>query len=207
MIGLIIKDVLNLKKSLMASLLMLLFFSIAAYQSKDPSFLIGVFVIIISMQAISAIAYDDLAKWDVYALTMPVSRRELVTSKYILAVLLSITALIVSGTISYFFIFPLSDLSIREFLVTSYLIFAIAMLLISVILPLIYKLGVERSRLLLVAVILIPTSIGVFLNKMGIALPDENQLLMLAKISPIIIIGILLISILISTKIYRNKDI
>ena len=206
MTGLIIKDILNLKKSLMASLLMLLLFSIAAYQSKDPSFLIGVFVIIIAMQAVSAIAYDDLAKWDVYALTMPVSRKELVTSKYILAALLSIIALIVSATISYFFIFPLSNLSTREFLITSYLVFAIAMLLISVALPLIYKFGVERSRLLLVAVILIPTSIGVFLNKMGIVLPDEKQLLMLAKISPIMIIGILFISIFISTRIYKNKD-
>lgn len=206
MIGLIIKDILNLKKSLVAGLLMLLLFSVAAYQSEDPTFLIGVFVIIISMQAISAIAYDDLAKWDVYALTMPISKGKLVTSKYILAILLSTIALIVSTIISYFLILPVSNLSITEFLLSSYLVFAIAILLISVILPLIYKLGVERSRLLLVAVILIPASIGVLLNKMDIALPDENQFWMLVKISPIIIIGILLISILISTRIYRNKD-
>lgn len=204
--GLIIKDILNLKRSLITSLATLLFFSLIAYQSGDPMFLIGTFVIIISMQYISSISYDDLAKWDIYALTMPISRRKLVMSKYILSALLSIAALIISSAVAYFLILPVSNIGITEFLLFSYLIFFIALLLTSIMLPLIYKFGVERSRLLLFIVISIPVMIGLFLNKIGINLPNEDQFSMLIKISPFIIIIILFVSSLISCKIYKNKD-
>lgn len=206
MTGLIIKDILNLKKSLMTSLVMLLFFSLTAYQSGDPKFLVGTIVLIISMQSISSISYDDLAKWDIYALTMPISRRKLVMSKYILSILLSITSLIISSAIAYFLILPISSMGIREFFLTSYLIFLIALLLISVILPLIYKFGVERSRLLLFLVISIPILMGLLLSKTGMTFPNENQFWILVKISPFVITIVLFISSLISCKIYRSKD-
>lgn len=204
--GIIIKDLLNLRNSLKTSLLILLIFSYMAFKSQDPKYLVAVFVLIISMQSISAMSYDEMAKWDIYALTMPLSKSKLVISKYILSILLSIIALIISATTSYFFILPISNMSTREFLLSSYLIFAIAILFISALLPLIYKYGVEKSRLLTFVVISIPILIGILFNQLGIGLPNESQLMNLLKISPFIIIIVLYISSLISCKIYKAKD-
>lgn len=204
--GIIIKDLLNLRNSLKTSLLILLIFSYMAYKSEDPKYLVAVFVLIISMQSISSMSYDEMAKWDIYALTMPMSKSKLVISKYILSILLSIIALIISATTSYFFILPISNMSTTEFLLSSYLIFAIAILFISTLLPLIYKYGVEKSRLLTFVVISIPVLIGIILNQLGIKLPNENQFMNLLKISPIIISIVLFISSLISCRIFKNKD-
>ena len=110
MTGLIIKDFLNLKSSLKTSLLILIPFSFMAYKSQDPIYLMSVFILIISMQSISAISYDNLAKWDIYALTMPISRGKMVISKYILSILLSIISLIISGLVSYLLILPIINM-------------------------------------------------------------------------------------------------
>lgn len=206
MIGLLIKDLINLKNSFRTSLLILALFSFMAYQSQDPTYLMGVFVLMMSIQSISSISYDELAKWDIYALTMPISRVKLVISKYILSIMLSIIALIISGTIAYLVILPTSNMSRLEFLLSAYLVFAISTLLLSVLLPLIYKYGVEKSRLLIFVVISIPVLIGIFFSKIGIGLPDENQLRNLFKVSPFIIIVLLFISSFISCRIYKNKD-
>lgn len=206
MIGLLIKDIINLKNSFRTSLLILALFSFMAYQSQDPTYLMGVFVLMMSIQSISSISYDELAKWDIYALTMPISRVKLVISKYILSIMLSIIALIISGTIAYLVILPTSNMNRLEFLLSAYLVFAISTLLLSVLLPLIYKYGVEKSRLLIFVVISIPVLIGIFFSKIGIGLPDENQLRNLFKVSPFIIIVLLFISSFISCRIYKNKD-
>lgn len=207
MIGLVIKDILNLRKSLRTSLLILIFFSVMAYQSQDPTYLVGIFILIMSMQSISSMSYDELAKWDIYALTMPISRTKLVISKYVLSMLLAITACIISGSIAYFAILPISKMSTVEFLISSYLIFAVSILFLSILLPLIYKYGVEKSRLLLFVVISIPMLIGILFKQLGINLPDENQLINLLKVSPFIIIVALIISGFISCRVYKNKDI
>lgn len=207
MLGLIIKDILNLRKILKTSLLILAFFSLLAYESGNPSYLMGMFVLILTMQFISSISYDEVAKWNVYALTMPISRVKLILSKYILSVSLSIIALIMSTTISYFLILPKTSMSQLEFFLVSYIIFAISILLLSVLIPLIYKFGVERSRLLLFVVLGIPTLLIIYLNKKGIKLPDMDELVSLFKISPIILILSLIVSFYISYRIYKKIDI
>lgn len=206
MIGLVIKDILNLRKGLRTSLLILVLFSLMAYQSQDPTYLVGIFVLIMSMQSITSISYDELAKWDTYALTMPISREKLVIGKYVITILLSITAWIISATIAYFVILPVSNMKTIEFLLSSYAIFVISIFFLSVLLPLIYKYGVEKSRLLVFVVISIPVLIGLSLNKVGINLPNENLLMNLLKIWPLIVVVILFISIFISCRIYINKD-
>lgn len=43
---------------------------------------------------ISSFSYDDLAHWDSFAATLPVSRRKLVASKYLFLLLLGVLAVV-----------------------------------------------------------------------------------------------------------------
>lgn len=204
--GLIIKDILNLRKILKTSFLMLVFFTLITYNSKNPNFLVGIFVLILTMQFISSIAFDEQSKWNVYALTMPISRKDIVLSKYIISILLSIIGLLLSTTVAYFIILPKSNFTSLELLISAYVTFGIAMLFLSILLPLIYKYGVEKSRMLMLIVISIPSLLIFYLNKIGIPLPDKSQLMNLFKVSPLIIIAVLFISINISYKIFKRQD-
>lgn len=205
--GLIIKDILNLKKTLRATLLTLILFAIFAYSTGDPGYIIGMVVMIFTMMSVTSMSYDEAIKWDRYALSMPISRKDMVVSKYILSTLLSMISIAISTTIAYFLILPKSQMSGLDLLLTSYIMFGSSILFISAMLPLIYKFGVEKMRLFMVVIVGIPVAIVVFLTKMGMAKPDEEQMMMLLKLSPLILLIGLVISMSISCIIYENKEI
>lgn len=75
-----------------------------------------------------------------------------------------------------------------------------------ILLPLVFKFGVEKSRLMMMTVIAIPTVIGYFLNEMGVQMPTEDQLITGLKILPLILLLIIYISSSISCNIYNKKD-
>lgn len=205
--GLIIKDFLNLKKYIITLIPVILLFTFITYQSGDSSFLVGMVVMLFTMMSITSISYDDLAKWDRYALAMPISRKTIILSKYLLAIILSAIGVLVSTSIGFIIGLYRGGFHTLDFMLKLYSVFAISILFLSIILPLIYKFGVEKTRLLMMAVVAIPLAIYYLLNKIGIALPNESQFMSLIKISPLILIIFLIISISISNIIYKKMDI
>lgn len=206
--GLIIKDILNLRKNFRTTALVIGFVSIYAFATNNPFYLIGMVTIILSLSSITSMTYDDMSKWDRYALTMPISRKDIVVSKYILSILLSIVSILVSVTISYLLIITQkNNIESKELLLTAYILFFSSLAYISIMLPLIFKFGVEKSRILFIAVIAIITMLFFMLFSNGLLIPNENQFIFLLKISPFILIIILFTSALFSYIIYKNKDI
>ncbi|MDR7871699.1 MAG: ABC-2 transporter permease [Tissierellaceae bacterium] len=210
MIGLIIKDIINLKKSIMTTLFIILVYSFFSYNTGDMSLLIGMTVFIMTSMSISSMAYDDMAKWDSYALAMPVTRRDIVLSKYLLALIFCIIAVIVSSIFAIIITYVKGDLNsiidIQEILLIAYTVSLVCLIFISIITPLIFKFGVENARMLMVGAIIVPMGIGYFLVKMGIQPPTLEDLKRLLYISPIILVMVLILSITITYGIYKNKD-
>lgn len=204
--GLIIKDILNLKNYGRSILLIVAFYGIFAYTINDAGFLGGMIVLLMTMMSISSFSYDDLAKWDKYALSLPISRKDMVMSKY----LLSIIFIVLGAALSFVIVFAMSNIknsvNLRELLLQTYSLSAVAIIFISVLMPLLYKFGVEKSRIMIMAVFAIPTLLLVLLSKLGIAKPSEDQLMFLLKMSPIIVIAVMMISAFISYNIYKKKD-
>lgn len=204
--GLLIKDLLNLKKNFSTVIIMIALYFLFAFKSGDPSILVGMIVLLFTTMSITSISYDDLAKWDKFALAMPLSRKKIIYSKYILAIVLSLFGVVISTAIGYLIILLKGKISISAFLMTSYLIFSISIIFSSIILPLIFKFGVEKSRLMMMAVLAIPMVIVYILSELGVPMPSENQFMNILKISPLINLVILYLSSRISYNIYRKKD-
>lgn len=206
--GLLIKDILVLRKSIKTSLPIIIFAAVYSYATDSPAYMLGMITLIFTMMPITSMTCDDMSKWDRYALTMPISRRDIVVSKYILSILLSTVSIIVSTTITYIFIvLPKDNMDRKDLLLAAYLIFFISLVYVSIMLPLIYKFGVERTRILFIAVLAIPGILIYILYKGNLQMPSEEQLLFLLKISPFMLIIILFISAFVSNIIYKNKDI
>ena len=133
--GLIIKDIFNLKKGITTTLIMILFYGIFSYNTGNMSMLIGMTVFIMTSMSISSMSYDDMAKWDGYALSMPITRKNIVLSKYILSILLSTIATILSTAFSMVIAYIRGDLvgidNIQEILLISYVVFLISIFYIS----------------------------------------------------------------------------
>lgn len=204
--GLLIKDILNLKKSFSTVVIMIILYFLFAFKSGDPSILVGMIVLLLTMMSITSISYDDLAKWDKFALAMPIKREKIVFSKYILSVLLSLVGVIISTAIGYVIILLKGKMSLSDFLITSYIIFGVSIIFSCIILPLVFKFGVEKGRLMIMAVLAIPMVIAYVLSEVGIPMPTYNQLIILLKVSPLILLAFIYISSSISYNIYRKKD-
>ncbi|MDK2942114.1 MAG: type transport system permease protein, partial [Acetobacterium sp.] len=86
--GLILKDLINLKSTFKMLGLMIALFAVI-YIPQGNGFIFGMIILMFAMMVVTTISYDDLAKWDAYALTMPVTRKEMVLSKYLVMALLN----------------------------------------------------------------------------------------------------------------------
>ena len=101
MIGLLLKDFYILKQYLKTMLLMAAFFVLISTGLDNPAeFISGFIVLICVMMTITSFSYDALANWERYALSMPVTRKEIVGSKYLLSLILCLAGAAVSFPVS-----------------------------------------------------------------------------------------------------------
>ena len=75
--GLIIKDILNLKNYMKQLILVLIFFIAYGIFLKNGTFVGTMITLMLSMQVITTMSYDEYAKWDKYALTMNINRKDI----------------------------------------------------------------------------------------------------------------------------------
>ena len=82
MTGLMLKDLLVMRKTLKTYALFLAFYAALAAAGALPLAAVTAMVqIIIMMLPIAAFSYDELAKWDRYVLTLPLGRRTVVKAR------------------------------------------------------------------------------------------------------------------------------
>ena len=90
MTGLVLKDMLVMRKTLKTYVLFLAFYLLLAVIGLFPiSTITAVTQIIIMMLPLSAFSFDELAKWDRYALTFPTGRRSLVGARYLFTLVMA----------------------------------------------------------------------------------------------------------------------
>jgi hypothetical protein len=92
--GLILKDLMNLKKQMRIYAVFMLFYAFFALYGKNASFMVGIIIIFCVMLPVAAFSYDERVKWDRYALSMPVSRLDIVLSKYLLTLMFVLAGLV-----------------------------------------------------------------------------------------------------------------
>lgn len=202
MTGLILKDLLNLKKQAKTYLILVIFYLAIGITSKSSAMFSSMMAIVAAMMPITAMSYDERSKWDRYALTMPLSRKSMVVSKYILGLIFLIIAFLLSMLLNLF----LNNILLEESILTNLTNISIGMMIMSIIFPIIFKFGVEKGRIYMMLVLFAPTVLILLASNLGFTMPSEATIKSLFYIWPIISVAIFIISILISLYIYRKKE-
>ncbi|NLN04023.1 MAG: ABC-2 transporter permease [Clostridiaceae bacterium] len=198
--GLLLKDFYTLIKQVRFFLLILLLMAILPGTSMAP------FVVLYAvMLPVSILGYDERAKWDRYAAMLPYTKKSIVLSKYImgyaglfLASLLTVTGHVVYANIKG------SVIEAGYFYEMGVLV-SIALFYLAVHLPFMYKFGVEKGRLVFLALTAVVVFGLMYLSdkiSKGLTL-DPNDLLV--YIIPAAIIANL-VSIPVSIRIYEKKE-
>ena len=169
--GLILKDLFVLRK--IAVLYLVIEGVLLAASLFNPAmqmFAILYFLILAMMLPITALAYDERAGWEKYALTMPVTRKKLVASKYLLGLILLGTSLVLMILFIIFAYEFLATYSVNYIETTFRLVLAVVVgcLFLSVLMPIMLKLGTEKGRIVMMLMIFIPVGAVLILSKTGV---------------------------------------
>ncbi len=215
--GLIVKDLCVLKNQIKTLLLVLAFFVIFSIINEDTSFILFLVPFYMIMILITTFNYDEFNKWDSYCNSLPLSRKEIVKSKYILFNATSLIVLIV-GILASLIIPSFIENTTFESLFASIIGVAFGIcLVISLLIPFYYKFGANNGRIMLLLCIVIfalivgmITSLDIFNNIELMHLLNSLNNLSLGMITLLLIILtiiVMTISYYISVRIYKNKEL
>lgn len=208
MLGLIYKDMLVSRKYFKSVLLLVAFYFVFGIFTNNIMFAAYMIIILSTMIIFATFSFDEVAKWDSFALSLPVKRSDIVISKYVIAYTWSALGAILSMA-TYFIYNTLNNLALEyESFISAGVALELSILVVSITSPIIYKYGIEKGRLALFVILGIPAILILFIaSKMNLAMPSESTIKLLVLTSPIITILVALTSIYLSIYIYKNKEV
>lgn len=167
------------------------------------------FSLLLLMFVYSSFSYDESAKWDRYAVSMPVKRSAVVGSKYLLTLLCAAASLVFSFAIILVswrlgFIPGILAGMASTFAVVGVMLFALA-----IVLPIIFQFGVEKARILTLLIMLLPYGALILGMTYLPQIKDHIPTLLLRLLPwliPLLLLVMMLISYMVSVRTYTKKE-
>lgn len=176
----------------------------------------GILMFVMPMIAMGAFSYDELTKWDRYALAMPVSRKKIVLARYLLCGIMIGVSLIFGIIVNVLSSIVHGNGPFNvESMLTVYGITVFVLIYVSLQLAIMYKLGPEKARIWTILLMMLPV-VG-FIVAVGALNSSETDIYVRGILNnlPWHIIGIavgiiavlsVFLSYHISVKIYSKKE-
>jgi len=208
MAGLILKDLLNLRHYSKMILFILVFFAVVAYAGEMQSYFTSMTAVLFIMLPITTFAYDQQSKWELFAVAMPVTRKEIVLGKYVLALAMILLGSAVSILLTLIVhLLKGQAAAVQEMLTATGVIAVFGMIFISIMIPLVYRFGVEKSRMMTLIVAGVPVLLVAVLSRSGAGIPEDADLMLWLYLSPAAAAACLAVSYMISCKIFQSSDL
>ena len=206
MMGLILKDIYQLKSYTRVFLVVVLFCVIMGFSSQDTVFMTYYPSVLMGMMPITLYAYDEKAKFHTLLTTLPIKKRTYVTAKYVIGILLILLTCVAVGIVQGVKMVQAGSFVFEEFMLVIALALSIGLIAPAFVLPLIFLLGTEKGRFVNIIVVAIAiTFINIFME-MGdnfSVILDARQFVFL-----LIVLALLIyfISWLITAVIFEKKE-
>lgn len=195
--GLLIKDYLTIKKKYGITRLVMDIAIITALMlvlegagSIYVSFLL--IPIEVTSMIISLTTCDEQWKWGKYAISLPLSKKQIVQSRYLFAFIMSVAGLIVAlviNTVSYF-CFP--QYAYGFYLFIAFAAFGVTLLFLAFILPSNYSLGVNAGFAAMIVLVIVIIALGFWSKMTGDAIMwfvvDNFELCMMGAFIAVIVL-------------------
>ncbi len=165
--GLFIKDVMLMKMQVRFFVLVFALAAVMGFSMKDSLFTLGYITFLIPMFSLSTISYDEFDNGCAFLFSLPVTRKLYVYEKYLFSLSLCVLSLFFGIILSVIIEMTSNSFSF-ETLAISPIIFVLALLLLSLMLPLQLKFGAEKARIAMIitggAVFLLSSLLARFLE-------------------------------------------
>ena len=174
------------------------------------SFLSSFMSLLCIMLPVNVFSYDEQAKWDKYAAALPGGRRAVVQARYVFTLIVSAGAVVLGGAVgaAACLLDPTAGGTLWEMVLSTAAGGSVGILLNAVMLPLMFKFGVQKGRLYLALVLAI--LFGAFLGGVAaLASAVQEPSVLILPLAAIPAAGLLALvpSYFLSLRIFRKKDL
>lgn len=202
--GFLLNDLFSIRRLLKSIAIVYLVFMVAwsaVGKPQMPALMLGIMSISYMGNLFS---YDEFYHWEKYQRVIPLSVRQVVLARYLSFGIAALVTLVLG--LMYLLVMRVPLYEIGVILMGTA---AMQMYTISVTVPIYYKLGVAKSRLIQLLVMLIPA--GIFMGMITVLWKEFSEFtvgveLILGGVFLVLLIGILL-SVRISIRIVRKKEV
>lgn len=144
--GLLLKDWYMMKKYCRAYLLIAVVFIAVSLFSNDNMFFVFYPCLLCGMISVNLLGYDERSRWMQYSGTLPYTKTQIVSGKYLIGLLSQITILVATGVAQAAKMLIAHNFELGDFAVLMLLMLIVSTLTSSICLPFVFKLGVEKGR-------------------------------------------------------------
>lgn len=209
--SLLLKDFYNLRRSTLFIIAMdAILYSVIFLPTSGPVAYTMISVLMLSAVSVTSFIYDDNSGWETYALATPISRRDLLLSKFLLILIYTLIGLVIGLTVSaIWFVFNPDTMYVWFYWWSCLLIFCYSLDMGSIYLYVISKFGLGSSKLLVIGFFVVPiVIIGMivdWLTGIGVVI-SEAQIQMIILFQPLVTLVISWLSYHFSYKAIMKKD-
>ncbi len=145
--GLLLKDLYMMMKYCRAYLLLAVVFTVISFVDSENLFLAFYPCLLCGMIPVNLLAYDERSKWMSYSETLPYTRKQIVSGKYLIGLFAQSAMLIVTATAQGIRMGMSGTFRLNSYAVLMMLLLILSLISSSISLPFMFKLGVEKGRM------------------------------------------------------------
>lgn len=159
-----------------------------------------------TMLVISSFSYGEKSGWSTYVNVLPVSRDQIVICKYLFSLICMTAAAAFGLLIQCGMNIKNGNPAFQDAWVAAVSVI-VAGLFLAVVLPVLFKVGAEKSRVVLILIFMIPFAVVLLAEKSGIRFEfSMEQLFSLIPAAGLITAAVVLFSCVVSMGIYKRKE-
>lgn len=213
--SLILKDLYNIGHNAKSMLLILLVFAIGLIMVSGVESYIISSGVLCSMMIVTTFTFDDHCKWSKYALVMPICKKDIVKAKFIVLIIFCIAGSCVGTIFGVAGGVAMHKMALSMEGIVTMLFMGFVGLIVSVIfgsmsIPLVFKYGAEKGRMLLLISFAVPLGICFMvyeiLMMLGVKITDQLIFTILCA-SPLIAAILIYTMYRISCRIFYKQEI
>ena len=206
--GLLLKDWYMMKMYCKSYHFIAIVFVGLSFVSSGNMFFVFYPCLLCGMIPVNLLGYDERSRWMQYSGTMPYTKAQIVSGKYVIGLLAQLTILLVMGVAQAVKMIIAGNFVLGEFVVLVLLMLIVSTLTSSIPLPFVFKLGVEKGRTAYYVMIgfICGASVlasSLFRGQLGIEIKPNLVLAILAVVG----IGIYIFSWYMSIVFYKKREI
>lgn len=155
-------------------------------------------------QVLNSFAYDDKNGWNELEISTSLKRKDIVITKYLISYAILFISLIITVLTSYLIVFMGNSDNLLGLILENYHVFYVIGFIIAFLIPLLFKLGMEKSRNYILPIVGVAMAIGTLVFrivfKYGLDKINNSKTFL-------IFIVIIILSYILSIKIYSEDGL